>query len=791
MSKFVVLLLVLSLCSIVGSGALAQEPKEKKAVNGYVILEEGTPAEMALVALHADSVTANPVRFTYTDKSGFYVLNIEPPYAKQYLVEVCYVGFEAVVKTIPTDSIAGISRRDFNLAKESKTVEMDAVRVSALRKVGINRQSYSFSSAQMREAKTSFNLALLLPELKLAGNGEIASAIGGEPPLILINGHHGTMQELRSIPASKIVHIDYFDVAPERYNTTKPVIDVITKPLDDGHHAGFEVYTAPLMSDVSGRIYYNYNSGGHQFKLFSKGFFRKLRKGRIGEEITDYTTWRQNRYEVEGLSKFTSSNAFLKLSYSYNEPKKQFLEVFYSGRWDQFSNPNTYEGLVLLGNNRQQRRGTQLSNNGSLVHVVDLYYDHYFAKRNDKLTANVVYTNANSYTKYAAHEYLIAAKEEGVMANDLNAKTDKNSIIAQLDYELPIGKMAFNAGTTLMFSHAKIYINQSDALNAIDQQHQLRDRAYAAWSISRNNFFFRAVPAVNVHYVSSHRGLDQSQVHWTFNPSVSFGWYLPHNSRLRLDLGTQNNIPEFGETTEATIQIREDLYRRNNPMLKNSYDAMAQLSYMWRNAYIAIRSAARYGYTHRFWYVGYGLADIGGRKAMVTQANNGQFSQLAELSLSLSIKPLGDDRLTLSPYAKACYSLFQFTKEKAASGFSFPAGASISFQYQGWGAQGDVSIPYSALSQGSYTKNHESTSLMGFWGNDSWSIYLALEYMFRAVSYETVSHDVFDLYQWQRTTEQDEHWKASLTVSYYFSAGNDYRPRRSLENEDTDRGTLY
>ena len=80
---------------------------------------------------------------------------------------------------------------------------------------------------------------------------------------------------------------------------------------------------------------------------------------------------------------------------------------------------------------------------------------------------------------------------------------------------------------------------------------------------------------------------------------------------------------------------------------------------------------------------------------------------------------------------------------------------------------------------------------MGFWGNDSWSIYLALEYMFRAVSYETVSHDVFDLYQWQRTTEQDEHWKASLTVSYYFSAGNDYRPRRSLENEDTDRGTLY
>lgn len=618
-------------CAPIGFHVAAQE--EVKMVKGNVYVSEGEPADMALVALHADSVTVNPIAFTYTDRQGYYQLSLPLPYARRYIVAVDYVGFETVTADFLADSINGMVGYDVNLATDSKTVEMEAVKVSAQRKVGINRQSYSFTKEQIEEAKSSFNLAILLPELKLNSQGEIASATNDEPPLILINGHYGTLQELRSIPAAKIIKIDYFDVAPERFNTTKSVIDVVTKPLDDGHHAGFEVYTAPLMHDVSGRIFYNFNSGNHQFRLFTNGFYRQLRKGRKSEELLEYTAWRTNRFDEEGISRFQAADAFLKASYSYSVPKKQFVEVFYSCDWRRYKSPTQYTGDVFLGSEKQHRVGERTFADGALVQVVDIYYDHYLSKRNDKLMANVVYTNASSFSKYDLYESLSTAKDSLVLENDMHGQTFKHSVISQLDYEPPLGRMGINASTTVMFSHAKFAINQASTLSVVDRQQQLRGRLYGAWSMTMSNFFIRVVPAVKAHYVSIHKGLDRSETRWTFNPTVSLGWFLPHESRLRLNLGTETNVPDLGETTEVSYLEREDLYIRNNPALQNSYDAIAQLSYMWQNRYVSIRSTLTYGYTDKFWVYDYLFDYIDGKKVMVRQSINGLYSQHAGCGL--------------------------------------------------------------------------------------------------------------------------------------------------------------
>lgn len=125
------------------------------------------------------------------------------------------------------------------------------------------------------------------------------------------------------------------------------------------------------------------------------------------------------------------------------------------------------------------------------------------------------------------------------------------------------------------------------------------------------------------------------------------------------------------------------------------------------------------------------------------------------------------------------------------SGFSIPAGLNVVFQYKGWGAQCNAKIPYKSITSSFHGMSEAYGSLMGFWSNGAWSVYLALEYMFNATGYEAMGHNCFDLYRWTKVTEQDEHWKASLTVSYYFSVGESYKRERGLENEDSDRGTLY
>lgn len=57
---------------------------QEKAIEGFVYIDQKEAVEMALVALHPDYISANPTLFTFTDKKGYYRLNLEEPIAKQY-----------------------------------------------------------------------------------------------------------------------------------------------------------------------------------------------------------------------------------------------------------------------------------------------------------------------------------------------------------------------------------------------------------------------------------------------------------------------------------------------------------------------------------------------------------------------------------------------------------------------------------------------------------------------------------------------------------------------------------
>lgn len=55
---------------------------------------------------------------------------------------------------------------------------------------------------------------------------------------------------------------------------------------------------------------------------------------------------------------------------------------------------------------------------------------------------------------------------------------------------------------------------------------------------------------------------------------------------------------------------------------------------------------------------------------------------------------------------------------------------------------------------------------------------------------DTVNHSFLCLQEYTSSTHRDNLWKASLSISYYFSVGKDYEGTRFLENEDSDRGGL-
>ncbi|WP_449032899.1 carboxypeptidase-like regulatory domain-containing protein, partial [Porphyromonas sp.] len=170
---------------------------QERAIEGFVYIDQEEPAEMALVALHSDSITSHPTLVTYTDKRGYYHINLNPPFAKQYLLEVRYVGYKATTTEIEGENIQGTGRYDFNLETTEPAAQLQEVVVTAKQKMGIDSKSYRFSREQIKQAQSSLDLALTLPQIKAeARTGRIASATGEATPLILINGHYATNEEL-------------------------------------------------------------------------------------------------------------------------------------------------------------------------------------------------------------------------------------------------------------------------------------------------------------------------------------------------------------------------------------------------------------------------------------------------------------------------------------------------------------------------------------------------------------------------------------------------------------------
>ena len=80
--------------------------------------------------------------------------------------------------------------------------------------------------------------------------------------------------------------------------------------------------------------------------------------------------------------------------------------------------------------------------------------------------------------------------------------------------------------------------------------------------------------------------------------------------------------------------------------------------------------------------------------------------------------------------------------------------------------------------------------MSGFWSKGPWNLRLAVENLFVPESDQTFNHPFLDLQEKTKVMLRDNRWKASLSLTYYFSVGKSFKGERFLENEDSDRGAI-
>lgn len=752
---------------------------QQGVVAGKVSIE-GKPLELASVALYS-SRGDSLIDGTITDKEGVY--RISCPDSGLYRLQASYVSLTPIDTVIRVSTISEQLRVDFAFVATSKVLDEVVVRGNRAPDL-IGRSSYTFTTEQRKQARQVHDLLLMLPAVKAdVRTGNVVSAMGESAPVIMLNGVRSSNDEIKTIPTNKIVRVDYYDLAPLRYHTTSAVIDVITKPLDNGHTGGIDLSAAPLATDASGSLYYNYNQGAHRVGVYARGFYRNTRKGRETTERLSYDADRHYDFAYDRNERFGASAYSVQGQYSYSQPGVRTFLVSLSGLYDLYGSKSDFTVEASEGN----RVGASNSRSGAFTPVLDLYYDRRYSS-GARLYANVVGT-LNRVSEHLDNQEG-GVSGETVLEDHLSVHNNKASMIAQVEYLQPLKNFALRYGLHGMYSTSDFTIDGHNAPQVHDNQRQYRQQIYLSMEGQLGRLVYYLRPMATMTYASPHYEYPEREVHWYFTPTVVMMYPVAKGQQLRLQLSAYNSVPNLAQTTSEMRKLHDRFYFRNNPDLKGSYTGSAYLRYTLSSDKVELANSLYGRITHLPMITEFVQDHIDGTSAVVQQLNNGKAEYYAWNKVELSYKPLGNELIAVQLFATPMYDRYELSQGVSRSLWSLRAGLNLSSSYKGLAVQAGVELPHKSLS--SYFVDYSGwySSLGAAYYYKQWGFRLSLENMFVPERGTTTDFSL-PYYQGKTTyTMRDNYWKIALGVSYSFSIGKEYRLSRELENEDSDSGRM-
>lgn len=107
---------------------------------------------------------------------------------------------------------------------------MKEVVISGSRKTNYADKSvYTFSKRAIANARQTGDLLKNVEDLTIDSRNNKIKKIDGSLVQILINGVNATDNDLKMIPADKVLKVEYYNIPPARYAAASTLVNVITK----------------------------------------------------------------------------------------------------------------------------------------------------------------------------------------------------------------------------------------------------------------------------------------------------------------------------------------------------------------------------------------------------------------------------------------------------------------------------------------------------------------------------------------------------------------------------------
>ncbi|MDR0996021.1 MAG: outer membrane beta-barrel protein [Tannerella sp.] len=753
------------------------------AMRGGVADAKGEPLPFVNMALFRGTDTTRMTAGTVTDLKGNYVFPVLR--AGLYKYRLSSVGYRTLAGYVRLrmPSTGNFMLRNFTMEEAADT--LGEVLVTANRKTNYADKSvYTFSKEQIKAARYSADLLGGIKQLTVNAESNKLSILGGGKLEILVNGVHATDNDLKSIPADKVLRVEYYDFPPARYAGAEALVNVITKTLDTGWNGGMDASSAFTTGFANGNAYLKYVHGRHQFSLDYEGHYRNYSHRMVEENYQYKLDNILTNYDYQRRDKFGYTTHNINLKYTYYKADEQTLQLTFSPNFDtQFEKGNS-DILVSKEEMSSFQNGIQDEHVRSFGPVLDIYYSHKIRK-DQELVADLTGTYYNSRQNELNRE----SDSTNVYLDDqMRLHNRKESLIGELSYTKHWG-----LATTLSLGYKGTWIHsESDISNYLsggdtyryltrNQNHYL----YAEYGSLIGKVMYRL--SLGATYVDS-RNDAAKYSQWLFTPQAIVAYPISDSQNLQWVWQSEPDIPDIAQLSNNAEQITPDLLRTGNPYLKSDNTYLSMLRYNLDNAWLNLTLGGVCGYETAPYDTYYQQTNIAGKDYIVETYENARAVVGYGGVYSFAVRPFKSDLLVLKVSGFALNQKVNSPLIGKHSHWYTPLYYEADFRKGAWGASYQGKI-VSRQIDGTYLRKDENRSnLRVFWQHGNLRLTASCLWFLTKSKYASKTLPNGVLAYSSRSHINDNRSMFTLGFSWNFSVGTQVKVERKMENKDTDKG---
>lgn len=753
-------------------------------LKGVIKSLDGEALPFVNIALYSSADTTKFLLGSVSDMKGMYSLPAMS--TGEYHIVVSTVGFKTNVGNVRLrmPSVGNVITRDFFL--EEDTQSLKEVVISGSRKTNYADKSvYTFSKEQIANARQTGDLLKNVEDLTIDSRNNKIKKIDGSLVQILINGVNATDNDLKMIPADKVLKVEYYNIPPARYAAASTLVNVITKRLNTGWNGGVEIDHAFTTGFGNDDFYLKRVIGNHQLSLDYSLRYRDYSNRSVVEEYRYKLDGSEYAHLYDSNDKFGYTTHDINLKYSYSKLDSHTFQVVFS--------PDFETNFADAKSNIKSQKGQEYQNESGMennhIRTFNPSMDLYFSKNFSKNQELVVDLTGTYYSNRQTRKKNETMNEEDLLSDNMYLKNHKESLIGEISYTKKQGFETISLGYKVTLASSRSMIENYFSAGGEYNYHSGNDNhyLYAEYGNSWKKIMYRI--GLGETYVRTYND-DTKFSKWLFTPKIVLACNISSKQNIQFQMTSTPVIPTISQLNDNATFVTRELLRRGNPYLRSSIQNMANLIYGLNFSWLNIRIGGIYSYESKPISTFYKIEKINDKQYVVSTSENGKsFVQYGGLYL-LNIKPFKSEILTLKFYGTVMEQRINSALTGNYKHLYAPFFYSIDARKGIWGAsfQGNI---VSRQIEGSSLRQDENLSNLQVFCQYKKMRFMASCYWLMTISkyhYETLPNSI--LRNSCDTKIKDNKSMFTVGFSWNFSTGSRHYVDRKIHHKDIDKGTF-